>query len=478
MVTKLDVLKATRARILKTLQHRIEIILAFTDDTSLRKVKLSVQLLKNTWTEFKIATEEFDGLILDETQLEEITQTSLGAEDSYVEAKTFAQDLIEDEEDDKSQHSSRASVSHHDIQETNVQLSRLTIKPFSGKYEDWAEFKDIFKSCVMKNVKLPDIQKLHQLKSILTEEPSKLIKNLKMRDNNFDIAWQTLNDHYENQTKVVWGYLQRFFEIPTISTGTASSADLQNKIIITSDLITSLTDFEIDTSSWDTIIIYVLIQKLDTMTVNYWHEERKAKKTIPTFKQFRAFLETRQNVSESKEARRRSLPVTSTPKAPFQKPPNKPATKTLLNQAPVIKLCEKDHRTYQCSRLINATYEKRLELIRSKNLCENCFYSHETEKCTSRYTCRACNERHHTLLHPLQKTLHTTVGQEDEFDDVDETESESGEEMKATTSQAALADDSIQVNVCNTVVTQSTLLATALIPVFTAHGTTIFLRRV
>lgn len=169
-------------------------------------------------------------------------------------------------------------------------------------------------------------------------------------------------------------------------------------IITTTDLITSLTDFEIDTSSWDTILMYVLIQKLDSTTVNYWHEERKAKKTIPTFKQFRTFLETRQNVSESKEARKRSLIVTSTPKVPFQRPITKPVTRTLLNQAPNIKceLCERDHRTYQCSRLINATYEKRLELIRSKKLCGNCFYLHETEKCTSRYTCRACNDRHHT----------------------------------------------------------------------------------
>lgn len=207
MVTKFDVLKAARARILKTLQHRIDIILAFTDDTSVRKVKLSAQLLENTWNEFKAANEELDGLIIDEDQLDEFTQACLEAEDNYIEAKTFAQELIEDEEDNKSQHSSKSGTLHHEPHESSIQLSRLTIRPFSGKYEDWAEFKDIFKSCIIKNTRLPDVQKLHQLKSLLSDEPAKLIKNLKMRDNNFEIAWQTLNDHYENQNKVVWGYL-------------------------------------------------------------------------------------------------------------------------------------------------------------------------------------------------------------------------------------------------------------------------------
>lgn len=482
MVSKLDILRATRSRILSSLQHRISVILAFADGVSTRKVKLNAQLLENNWAEFKAANDELDGLIIDETQLNEFVQTGLQAEDNYIEAKTFVEELLEEEDDNKSQHSSRSHVSAHERQDsydTNIQLSRLTIKPFSGRYEDWSEFKDIFKSCVIKNKRMPNVQKLHQLKSLLAEEPSKLIKNLKMRENNFDIAWQTLNDHYENQNKVVWGYIQRFFEIPAISTGTASATDLQNIIIITTDMITSLTDFEIDTSSWDTLIIYVLIQKLDTMTVNYWHEERKAKKTIPTFKQFRTFLETRQNVSESKESRRRSMPITSTPKGPFQKPVMKLPTKTLLNQAPVIKceLCERDHRTYQCSRLINATYEKRLELVHGKNLCENCLYPHETEKCTSRYTCRACNDKHHTLLHPLQKTLYTTIGMVDETNEINDSDSDPGEGTSSTTHAAETQDEeTVQINLCKNSITQSSLLATALIPVFTTSGSTILLR--
>lgn len=486
MVTQLDVLKASRARALKALEHRIEVILAFTDEVGLRKAKVSATLLQNAWTEFKRANEELDGLITDAALVAENTKTSLEIEDKYIEAKVFLDEYIEvEEQDDVASQGSSRNKSTSNFSDSNVQLSRLVIKPFSGKYEDWSEFKDIFRSCISKNPKIPDVQKLHQLKSLLSDEPARLIKNLKMRDNNFEIAWQTLNDHYDNQNKVVWGYLQRFFEIPTISTGTASAAELQNMIITTSDLITSLTDFEIDTSSWDTIIIYVLIQKLDTTTVNYWHEERKAKKTIPTFKQFRTFLETRQNVSESREVRRRStISATSTPRLSISIPKQiaKPAAKSLLSQTSTIKceICEKEHRTYQCSRLINASYEKRMEIVHSKNLCANCLYRHEIENCGSKFTCRACNEKHHTLLHPLQKSVHVKLTNVDESEETDNFDSheENGDRTYGPPPEDDEEDEEevVEVNLCNKISAEPSMLATAMIPVFTNRGTTVFLR--
>lgn len=73
MVTKLDVLVASRSRALKALEHRITVILEFADGVSVRKVKVSAKLLENAYTEFKTANDELDGLIADKAQL---TQSS------------------------------------------------------------------------------------------------------------------------------------------------------------------------------------------------------------------------------------------------------------------------------------------------------------------------------------------------------------------------------------------------------------------
>lgn len=480
--TKLDLLIATRTRALKTLEHRIQVIKTFTDETDLRRVKASIQILENTWNEFKVANDDCDGQITEDAQLAQFTQIAFNAEDSYLDARLLLQELNEEAEATEA-NSRNISSPNTDPIDSSIKLCRLTIKPFSGKYEDWAEFRDIFRSCIKQNSRIPDIQKLHQLKSLLSDEPATLIKNLKMQDNNFEIAWKTLDDHYDNPNKVVWGYLQRFFEIPTISTGTASATDLRNMIITTSDLIQSLPDFQIDTTSWDTILIYVLIQKLDTVTINYWHEDRKAEKGVPSFKRFRTFLETRLSVCESKEGRRKSalMPTTSTPKLTTQKMITKPVARSLLSQTTTVKceLCDKEHRTYQCSKLINAPYERRLELVREKKLCENCLYPHETGNCISRYSCRACGDRHHTLLHPLQKTLHTQINKVEENDDDDEElEAECGRHA-ILMNEADEDDETVaHVNLCsnNDKIIKSTLLATALIPVFTQSGSTILLR--
>lgn len=479
MANKVERLLASRDRILKSLQHRVEVILAFDDEVSARKAKVHDRLLDTAWEEFNSTNGQLDGLVDDET-LTPMIESNLEIQDAYAEAKATLQELIENGEEDamnESRNHSRVS----DQNEARLKIKPLELHKFSGKYEDWGEFKDMFESCIINNTRIPDVQKLHQLKNLLSEEPLKLIKNLKMRENSFEVAWKTLNDHYENKHKIVWGYLQRFFEIPAISSGTASAADLQSMLITTTDLITSLPDFGIDTNSWDAIIIYVLVQKLDTVTINFWHEERKASKELPTFKKFRTFLETRKNVCESKESRRKSsFFATSSPKAPNQK------AKTTVNHVLVTKcgICDREHRTFQCPRLINATHERRLELVREKKLCENCLFAHETDKCLSTFTCRACQTRHHTLLHPMVISACTKIlDEEDESETInesievltDEYDSDSG---ACCTSTEHRQEDHATVNLCQNETGPKTLamLATAVVPVLAYDGTSVFLR--
>lgn len=474
--SKADTLKAARLRQMQNLKYRIDTILSLADDVTERTISVNAKLLDNNWLQFKATIESLDGLIVDTEELRAMAGENCAIEDKYIEAKIFMSEL---EEVEASNSNSASNQTRGEMTDPGIKISRLTITPFSGRYEDWEEFSDICQSCFIKNTNIPAVQKLNQLKSLLTEEPARLIKHLRMRENNFEVAWKTLEDHYNNPCKVVWRYLQRFFEIPQI-TSVATATEIQNMILITADLITSLPNFEIDTSSWDSIIIYSLLQKLDSTTVNYWHEQRQAKKSVPTYKQFKTFLETRLSVCESKESKRRSISATSTPKTVAPKPFHKSMPKSLLNQM-IIKceICEKDHRTYQCSRLINASYEKRMELVQSKKLCENCLYPHEPGKCTSKYSCRACDAKHHTLLHPLQKSLHTKINIEEEVDQSDE-EDQNVSTMPRVQEQEEEDEEDVNhmtlINLCNKTTTNVSMLATALVPVYTKSQTIVYLR--
>lgn len=79
-----------------------------------------------------------------------------------------------------------------------------------------------------------------------------------------------------------------------------------------------------------------------------------------------------------------------------------------------------------------------LRLAREKKLCLNCLYNHETAQCISRFSCNVCQKRHHTILH-------------DAFVNMDLT-SKNEKNLHIRTQLVR------------------TILATALIPIYTPHG--------
>lgn len=102
--------------------------------------------------------------------------------------------------------------------------------------------------------------------------------------------------------------------------------------------------------------------------------------------------------------------------------------------------------TWECQKLTQASVNDRWKLLKDKQLCFNCLYPHRIDKCTSKYVCTYCNEKHHSLLHrriesPTQKVV------------------------KETTNFSGFVREG-----------GNTLLATALIPVFFGNGQKTFVR--
>ncbi|GFS98922.1 transposable element Tc1 transposase [Trichonephila clavipes] len=60
----------------------------------------------------------------------------------------------------------------------NFRLPKLNISVFSGKFEDWKNFKDLFVTAVHSQTSLGNIQKFQYLKGLLSDEPASLIKHI------------------------------------------------------------------------------------------------------------------------------------------------------------------------------------------------------------------------------------------------------------------------------------------------------------
>ncbi|XP_062556726.1 uncharacterized protein LOC134221550 [Armigeres subalbatus] len=81
-------------------------------------------------------------------------------------------------------------------------------------------------------------------------------------------------------------------------------------------------------------------------------------------------------------------------------------TKVSVNSATETKspncfACKENHWITQCPTFANLGVDKRLQLTNSKRLCSNCLgRNHLARDCPSKYRCRTCSKKHHTLLHP------------------------------------------------------------------------------
>lgn len=74
-------------------------------------------------------------------------------------------------------------------------LPRIQLPTFSGKYEDWPAFRDLFQSLIGKDGSTTKVEKLHYLKTCLKGEAESLVRSLPTTEENFERAWQSLVDH-------------------------------------------------------------------------------------------------------------------------------------------------------------------------------------------------------------------------------------------------------------------------------------------
>lgn len=85
------------------------------------------------------------------------------------------------------------------ISGSEVQLPRIQLPHFSGKYTEWQSFYVMFVSLIHENCTLSSVQKLHYLKSSLSGEPEALLRNFPTTSANYKEAWEQLTKRYNDK---------------------------------------------------------------------------------------------------------------------------------------------------------------------------------------------------------------------------------------------------------------------------------------
>ncbi|KAF8786764.1 hypothetical protein HNY73_008437 [Argiope bruennichi] len=184
-----------------------------------------------------------------------------------------------------------AQIQNSSVQSiSNFRLPKLTIPVFSGKFEDWMNFKDLFVSTVHSQLSLSNSQKFQYLKGLLSDEPASLIKHIPLSNDSYEEAWGKLMDRYDKKKKIINALIKTFLEQKGISQ--ANSTNLRNIVDTSDEVLRGLKSLGEEASSRDPWLIHLLLQKLDPETRRLW-SVKTSEIEFPTWEEFLEFLNTR-----------------------------------------------------------------------------------------------------------------------------------------------------------------------------------------
>lgn len=99
---------------------------------------------------------------------------------------------------------------------SRYKLPPIKLPSFEGKYQDWSEYKDAFLAIVDSDQSLTASQKFYYLRSTLGKEVLEVIKSLEITGDNYNVAWELLQERYENKGLLIHNHIKSIVEYPNL----------------------------------------------------------------------------------------------------------------------------------------------------------------------------------------------------------------------------------------------------------------------
>ncbi|XP_076396689.1 uncharacterized protein LOC143265914 [Megachile rotundata] len=320
-------------------------------------------------------------------------------EEAYLSQKAYLLDLQEELSAGKSTPSPNPSSLRA--------LPKIVLPVFSGEYNNWLNFRDLFQSHIIDNDSLSLVEKLHYLKTSLSGEPALLLQNISVTGDNFERAWRFITERYQNLRVLIHAQLTSLTSHPTMKK--ESAQELKGLVDGTTDSVQALEALKRPVKHWDDWLVFVIAGKLDPKTRMAWESHVGASTEPSTFEELRTFLITRIRALEAVEGSAISSAASSGP-------PGAPklergaslnsyarvrshATSTSSRNTQRCAICKKEHPLLFCSIFKGMNPRERKQLVTEKHLCYNCLGPHSSTACKSTKRCQVCVGKHHTSLH-------------------------------------------------------------------------------
>ncbi|XP_055526989.1 uncharacterized protein LOC129719622 [Wyeomyia smithii] len=373
-----------KAPALKTLQAKLKSFLtmfkdigefaqAFSVETTASQVTVRLEKLEELWEKVNDVILEIeiheDYTAEDEAYIQQRSEFG----NKYYAVKSALLDKVKELEEHPAMNTSlRANDTTQQPTVEHVRLPQIKLQTFDGNIDEWLSFRDLYTSLIHWKADLPDVEKFHYLKGCLAGEAKALIDPLSI-------------------TRV-----QALFKLPSLTR--ESSAELQALLEGFERVVQTLDQLIQPVVYKDLLLLDILSTRLDNATRRAL-EEYSSTKENDTVEDLTEFLQRRVRVLGSLHTK----PTEAKPEfsRQFRKgfTPARHSHNVVQNTTGNCVACTELHPLYLCSAFQRLTVSARDKLLRTHSLCWNCFKKgHRASDCPSKYVCRICKEKHHTLV--------------------------------------------------------------------------------
>lgn len=368
---------------------------------TLSVVEARLQSLEANWAKFEAHHEKIVIGLSAETlaQLDYAKQElSSLAEEAYLQQKSQFLDLIRQlKAEEKLPPTTDVAVPA--VAPPRSTLPRIQLPQFSGKYEDWPAFRDLFSSIIGRDKTTTPVEKLHYLRTCLKGEAELLVRNLPSSGENYEPAWKILKDYYENKRLLVRAYLSSFVALKKMKA--ESAAELRGVLHGFKTTVSSLEGIGRPITSSEDLFIYMIVELLDARSRREWENSIGTTTEPPASEELLTFLDRRLHTLEALQPAKSDVGPRSvngsTKVARSHLARKQEGTPSAKNNR--CSLCSRDHFVMFCPEYVKRTALDRKQHAEVSHLCVNCLGRHGVSDCTSKRTCSVCSARHHTSLH-------------------------------------------------------------------------------
>ena len=404
----LNKFKKLRGSIKRQLTYFENILKSINEETDVESLDLETRLDKHwkLWDEFQQVQDKIDDVATNAEEEAENDSERLQVQNRFYAISALAKKHLRNLSIGTTMFAPQNTLSI--LPGSRFELPKLQTPTFHGSYDTWLNFYESFKSMCHDNPSIPELHKFYYLKACLKDKAAEVIASLETTPENYTVAWELLKKRYDNRRYIVESHLKSLIETQHVSKEFSIQSFLDN----VQKQVRALNALIKAEDRWDTLLVFIIKEKLNPYTKEKWEESLKHK-NVPSFDEMITFLEHRALIDSSqfnfKQGSFQRTDVNkSNSRSHFKSKPSQFCMKTAVDSKMYTNsecpICKENHMPSSCSSFQKMSPHERYNKIKKTALCHNCLNGyHRTIDCRST-TCRKCQGRHHTLLHFEKQT--------------------------------------------------------------------------